>query len=86
MDKYQFIQDLANDLAKKRQTKNGWEVAKLLNDNGYFTNNNTPFQGGRGVYKLIHATYDRLKASGLNKDADNVAAAFKNQNGEYAYD
>jgi hypothetical protein len=64
----------------------GEELANHLNRNNFLTGYDTPYQGKRGIYKLIQETYkwlhDDLK---LKSEADHVAAAFVKPDGSYAY-
>ena len=85
MDKREYIRRLAEFLMSTGTSMNVQELAGLLNWNGFKTNYDSPFKGGRGTYTLIHATYDWLVSSGKTTDADNVALAFKKPNGTYAY-
>lgn len=86
MDKYEFIRQLANFLVSTSTSMNVKDLAGLLNWNGYQTNYGTPFQGARGTYTLVHATYDWLDSIGQPGDADNVAAAYRKPDGTYAYE
>lgn len=61
------------------------QLATLLNANGYTTEYGSPFTGGRGVAKLVHAIWDRLDAQGLIAERDAVVASFTNAVGDYAY-
>jgi hypothetical protein len=86
MDKKEFIRKLAAFLVSTDATMTGETLADLLNWNGFKTNYDTEYAGGRGTYKLIHATYDWLVSIGEQEDANNVADAFKKPDGTYAYD
>lgn len=86
IDKKEYIRRLAEFLISTSTSMHVKELAGLLNWNGFKTNYDTHFKGGRGTYKLIHATYDWLMTTGMSKDADNVAKAFKKPDGTYAYD
>ena len=63
------------------------ELGAWLNANGYTTDRGTPFvEGGRGIGKILRATYDRARNAGQKAIADAVAKAFVNANGEYAWE
>lgn len=85
MDKKEYIRRLAEFLSSTGTTMQVKELAGLLNWNGFTTNYDEHFKGGRGTYTLIHATYDWLIASNKPTDAENVAKAFKKPDGTYAY-
>jgi hypothetical protein len=85
MDKKEFIRRLANSLVANSKTITGIELANHLNLNNYKTNTGSLYEGKRGTYRLVTATYDWLDAFGLQNEANNVALAFKKPNGEYAY-
>lgn len=84
--KKEYIRRLAVSLIEKRKNMNGKELAGLLNENGFRTDYNAKYAGGRGTYTLIHATYDWLVGNDNQADADKVALAFKKPNGKYAYE
>jgi hypothetical protein len=86
MDKKEYISQLATFLVHTKTTMTGETLATLLNWNGFKTSYNTEYEGGRGTYTLIHATYDWLVSNGKQTEADNVAMAFKKPDGTYAYD
>ncbi len=85
MDKKEYIRRLANFLVKNNTTMTGENLAEHLNWNEFLTNYGTEYQGGRGTYTLIHATYDWLESIGEDDDAHNVALAFKKPDGSFAY-
>lgn len=82
----EYIRRLAVSLIEKRKNMNGKELAVLLNENGFRTGYNTKYAGERGIYTLIHATYNWLVENDNQADADKVALAFKKPNGKYAYE
>lgn len=85
MDKKEYIRRLAIFLVKNNTTMTGENLAEHLNWNEFLTNYGTEYQGGRGTYTLIHATYDWLVSIGEEDDADKVALAFKKPDGTFAY-
>jgi hypothetical protein len=86
MDKKEYIRQLAIFLVNTETSMSGETLATLLNWNKFKTNYNSEYEGGRGTYTLIHATYDWLIANGNQPDANNVAMAFKKPDGGYAYE
>ena len=86
MDKYEFIRQMANFLIQHQRTMNAQDLVALLNWNKYHTDYGTKYRGGRGIYKLIHATYDWLVDIECQPEADNVALAYFKPDGSYAYD
>jgi hypothetical protein len=84
--KFNFISELAATLVRQEQYMTGPELAQLLNSNGILTSYGTPFSGERGTYTLLQAVYRRLVSEGRQADADNVAKAFIQPNGSYAWD
>lgn len=60
MDKKEYIRQLAIFLDGTNTSMNVKDLEGLLNWNGFTTNYNTKFEGGRGTNTLIHATYDWL--------------------------
>lgn len=85
MEKKEYITQLAKFLVATNTTMTGETLADLLNWNKFKTNYNSEYEGGRGTYTLIHATYDWLVANENQEDADKVALAFKKPDGTYAY-
>ena len=83
--KTNFVKNLAVSLQRQGKTMTFDQLASTLNANGYPTEYNSPFNGGRGVAKLVHAIWDRLDAQGLIPERDAVAASFTNAVGDYAY-
>jgi hypothetical protein len=85
MDKKEYIKQLAIFLVSTKTSMNGETLATLLNWNNFKTSYGSRYEGGRGTYTLIHATYDWLVKNGNQADADKVALAFKKPDGSYAY-
>lgn len=88
MDKKKiYIWKLADFLSNNGMKMSGEELAAHLNRNNFLTNYETEYQGGRGTYTLIHATWNWLHNDlELPEEAEKIADAFVNSNGEYAYD
>lgn len=86
MTNKEYISKLADFLISTNSTMNVKALADLLNWNNYNTTYRTEYKGERGTYTLIHHTYYWLKDQGLQKEADNVAFAFKKPDGGYAYE
>ena len=83
-DKYAFVNWVAEELTKRNAFMSVPALIDLVNSKGGRTNYGTLFSGGRGSYRLISATYDRLnKYDKLG--AQRVADAFLKPNFEYAY-
>jgi hypothetical protein len=86
MDKKEYIKRLATFLHDNGTTMAVNELAEHLNRNKFKTGYGTKYEGGRGTYTLIHATYDWLVSIGQQTEADNVAKAFPKPDGSYAFD
>jgi hypothetical protein len=86
MDKKEYISNLAAFLVSNNNTMAGNELAQHLNRNNYKTSYGDEYQGKRGTYTLLQATYNWLASVGRHQDASNVALAFPKPNGHYAYD
>ena len=85
MDKKEYIKRLAIFLVDNGTTMSGEDLAKHLNWNNFKTSYGSEYQGGRGTYTLIHATYDWLVSNEKQIDANKVAIAFQKPDGAYAY-
>ncbi len=84
--KTNFLADLASYLLKVGRTMDGGGVCVSLTRARHRTQWGGRYvPGGRGVYRLLHAAYDRLSAAGRQADADAVALAFTKADGTYAY-
>jgi len=86
MDKKEYIKRLATFLCENGTTMAANELAEHLNRNKFKTSYGTEYEGGRGTYTLIHATYDWLVTNGKQIEADSVASAFTKPDGSYAFD
>ena len=85
--KKEYIADLANHLIATGGKMTGEDLAIDLNAKGHKTYINDIYVvGGRGVYNIIHATYDSLISESRKLEADNVANAFTDANGNPAWD
>ena len=62
------------------------ELAIHLNRNNFKTNSGEEYEGSRGTYTLVHATYDWLISIDKQDDADKVAQSFTKSDGSYAFD
>ncbi len=60
MDNRAHIAAIAVFLRTHDKIMSAEELAEHLNRNGLRTTYDTPYEGGRGVYRLIHATYNWL--------------------------
>jgi hypothetical protein len=80
-----YVRRLANFLRSNGTIMAATELAEHLNRNGFKTTTGSEYEGGRGTYTLIHATYDWLVSIKAPDDAENVAKAFSKPNGDYAY-
>lgn len=86
MDKKEYIKRLAIFLHDNGTIMAANELAEHLNRNNFKTSYGTEYEGGRGTYTLIHATYDWLVSIGQKSEADKVAQAFPKPDGNYAFD
>ena len=85
--KKQYIRKRANELSKVGKSITAKDLADELNKSGLETSYGTPFQGGRGTYMLIRATYRWLDTTlGSPEEASHVARAFTKPDGRYAYE
>ena len=81
----EFVKNLANSLMTNGLTMRGPELAIQLNQNGFTTIRGTEYKRGRGIYAVLTGVWRRLKARGLDNDAENVALAFVNSDGSHAW-
>lgn len=86
--KRKFIADLARVLVENRLVMSGKELQLLLNRNQIKTQYGSAYSesGGRGVHKLISNVWAFYHGNKEFQTAYNIARAFVNQNGEYAYE
>ena len=86
--KRKFIADLAETLMKNRMVMSGQQLQTLLNMNNILTSNGYDYaeNGGRGVHGLISKVWAYYYKKKEFQIAYNIARAFVNQNGDYAYD
>lgn len=86
--KRKFIADLARVLVENRLVMSGKELQLLLNINQIKTKYGYAYleSGGRGVHKLISNVWAFYHENKEFQTAYNIARAFVNQNGEYAYE
>lgn len=85
--KYQIIASIAHSLTHNDIVMSGKELQDLFNMNGITTQYGTQYgdNGGRGVHKLISSAWKYYQDNGDFQTAYDIARAFVNQNGEYAY-
>ena len=81
-----YIEKLAKFLSTHKMVMSGEELADHLNRNKILTSYGAEYQGGRGIYTLIKATYNSLKNLDLDEGASHVAKAFVKPDGSYAYE
>ncbi len=85
-EKKLYIWHLADFLSRHEKRMSGEELATHLNRNNFMTEYETEYEGGRGTYTLIEATYKWLKNDlQFSKEASKVAEAFVKPDGSYAY-
>jgi ABC-type uncharacterized transport system YnjBCD substrate-binding protein len=86
--KFNAVFSHAASLAAQGVTETFDDLAAWLNRNGFRTGYGTPYTGGRGVARLVHAVYayahDELGMG--DAGAAPVAEAFTNRNGAFAYE
>lgn len=85
--KFQLIASLAHSLTQNDIVMSGKSIQELFNINGITTQYGTPYgdNGGRGVHKLISSAWKFYHDNGDYQTAYDIARAFVNQDGEYAY-
>ena len=86
MDNKDFIRRLANFFAENSLTMNVEQLTSILNWNELKTTYDSEYEGKRGIYRLIHVTYDWLIEQGLDDEADNIVFVYKKPDGTYAYE
>jgi hypothetical protein len=79
-DKFEFVGWVANELKKHETFMSVPALCELLNKKGYRTNYGTPYEAGRGSYRLVRSAYYRIKNKGELESAHNVAIAFRRPN------
>jgi hypothetical protein len=80
----QYVRDLANSLSKHGSKRTVEQLAGYLNRRGLFSTHGKPYNGLRGTYTLVRATYQWLKKQGLSTEADKVASSFLKPDGSHA--
>jgi hypothetical protein len=82
-----YVMQLGTFLHSNGMTMSAAELADHLNRNGFRTAQGTQFEGGRGTYTLIEATWRWVNNDlGLECEAGNVAMAFVKNDGTHAWD
>jgi hypothetical protein len=85
-DSMVFVNETASDL-KQRGTKLPVPLlAPLLNGAGCLTRYGSEYLGGRGMYRLVHATYYALITERRYEEAEAVAESFVKPDGKHAWD
>lgn len=86
MTNKEFVRVTAIILSRNGNTITGNDLVDSLNTAGFRTTNGTQYVNhSRGIYKLIHATYDWLITQGQKPIADMVANAYTNAEGDPAW-
>lgn len=80
----QYVRDLANSLSKHGSKRTVEQLAAYLNRRGLFSSHGKPYNGLKGTYTLVRATYTWLKNQGLSTEADRVASSFLKPDGSFA--
>ena len=82
-----YIWQLGTFLHAHKMTMSGQELADHLNRNNFKTSYGTEFEGARGTYTLIEATWRWVNNDlGLEDEASNIALAFVKPDGTHAWD
>jgi hypothetical protein len=82
-----YILRLGTFLHSHNMTMSALELADHLNRNGFRTAYGTEFEGRRGTYTLITATWRWVHNDlGLEDEARNIAMAFVKPDGTHAWD
>lgn len=86
--KRRFIADLASTLMKNRMVMSGQQLQLLLKINNVLTSSGCNYgeKGGPGIHHLIAKVWEYYYNNKDFQTAYNIARAFVNQNGEYAYE
>ena len=85
MDNKGFILNIATDRGGEPMTSA--DLVLVLNQENRTTTRETSYtMGSRGIFKLIHSTYDWLIRQGRNLDAQLIANTFTTTDGNFAYD
>jgi hypothetical protein len=86
-EKRVYLWQLASFLYNYDKKMSGEELADHLNRNGFQTEYNDDYHGGRGVYTLIRNTYnwlhDDLK---FPEEAKKIALTFVKRDGTHAWE
>ncbi len=82
-----YIWKLATFLCSNKMIMSAEELANHLNRNNFKTGYETAYEGGRGTYTLIQATYNWVHDElGLADEAGVVASAYVKADGSHAWD
>jgi hypothetical protein len=83
----ELIADIATGLIKTHSVMCGQQLVEILNYNGITKDDGGSYVHGRGIYKPIKAAWDYYHNQlGDEQTAYNIAMAYVNANGDYAYD
>lgn len=86
--KREYLAKLATFLVNNDSVMSGKELQELFNRNGILTNNGCEYSinGGQGIHRVISNVWAYYFNNKDFQTAYNIARAFVNQNGEYAYE
>lgn len=85
-DSQKLVATLAASLMATGETLSCRQLAADLNSEGMLTTYGTPYEGGRGTYKLLATTYAACERRGDHHAARAVAMAFVNARGRHAWE
>ncbi len=90
INKYEMTYIIAKAVHMSKDNKlTGSQLAMILNDAGFRTNQNKRYQiGERGIFSHISAAYNRIrnsKGKNQSRKSDIIASVFTNQDQEFAY-
>lgn len=80
-----FVSSLANRLVLAGTKISNIDLANQLNNANLKISYGSLYKGKRGTFRLISTTYWKLDSLGRISDRDNIAKAFTNFKGYYAY-
>ena len=90
IDKYEMTYIIAKAVYMSKDNKlTGSQLASILNEAGFRTNQNKRYQiGERGIFSHISAAYRRMRNSKVkyaSRKSDIIANVFTDQDKEFAY-
>jgi hypothetical protein len=86
MNSKKYVHEVAVAARQAEITIQVAHIVAAMNHLGYTTSYGTEYEGGRGSFTLIHATYDWLVAQAKQGDADMVAMTYVKPDGSFAYE